>query len=190
MKAIQTLLIIGLTFQIHCLEATEKHEPTATDIQMAEKIARDVAKWFTYTTDKMHDEHMGQCSDYALMFILKYNEYLGSNVARLVTTNNPVPSGTYFVGDKVDVKKLGFNGFESGASGFMIWDDQLYLYHPILGAYKLTLEKAWVPKKHFGVNMLDKRQVHCWARIGEVSVDPTYIDCFPDSFPSPLGKDE
>lgn len=112
------------------------------------------------------------------------------NVARLVTTNNPIPSGTYRLGEKADVKKLGFHGFSSGASGFLNLNGQLYIYHPILGAYPLFLEKEWIPKFHFGIDMLDKRQVHVWASIGDVSVDPTYFDLWPDKFPSPLGSDK
>jgi hypothetical protein len=138
----------------------------------------------------MSNESEGQCGDYALMFILKFNELIGRNVARLVVANNPVDSGSYRIGTKVDVAKLGFNGFPSGSSGFLMWRNQLYLYHPVLGAYELFLEREWTPKKHFGVNMLDKRQVHVWASIGDVSVDPTYYDLWPDQFKSPIGKDE
>jgi hypothetical protein len=91
-----------------------------------------------------------QCGDYATRFVLKYNEYAGANVARLVVANNPIPSGTY----------------------------------------RIVLEKAWTPKTHFGVNMLDSREVHVWAAVKDTSVDPTYFDSWPDEFPSPLGLDE
>ena len=138
----------------------------------------------------MDSEHLGQCGDYAVMFILKYNEYAGENVARLVVANNPVESGTYRLGEKTDVAELGFTGFESGKSGLLLWYGQLYIYHPVLGAYPISLEKAWIPKVHFGVDMLDERQAHAWASIGEVSIDPTYFDLWPDRFPSPLGRDE
>ena len=160
------------------------------DLQKADQIARETAAWFDYTTGPMVSEHQGQCGDYAVMFILKYNESVGMNVARLVTTNNPIPSGAYRLGEKTDVDKLGFHGFSSGASGFLNWSGQLYIYHPILGAYPIFLEKEWTPKIHFGVDMLDKRQVHAWASIGDVSVDPTYFDLWPDKFPSPLGSDK
>jgi hypothetical protein len=152
--------------------------------------AIETANWFTYTTDRMDEKHLGQCGDYAIMFILKYNKAVGKNVARLVVANNPVTSGTYKVGKKVDVAKLGFNGFPSGSSGFLSWAGKLYLYHPTLGAYQIFLEKAWIPKLHFGVDMLDKRQVHVWASVAGVSVDPTYYDLWPKRFPSPLGVDE
>jgi Protein of unknown function (DUF3887) len=160
------------------------------DLKKADALARETAAWFTYTTGRMDSERLGQCSDYAVWFILKYNEYAGRNVARLVTTNNPVPSGTYRLGPKTDVSKLGFHGFPSGTSGFLNWNGKSYIYHPVLGAYPIFLEKAWTPKRHFGVNMLDKNQVHTWASIGDASVDPTYFDCSPDQFPSPLGTDE
>ena len=138
----------------------------------------------------MTSEHQGQCGDYATMFILKYNASVGTNVARLVTANNPIPSGTYRLGEKTDVDKLGFHGFPSGSSGFLNWNGQLYIYHPVLGAYPIFLEKAWTPQTHFGVNMLDKEQVHTWASIADVSVDPTYFALWPDKFPSPLGSDQ
>ncbi|MBL7669684.1 MAG: hypothetical protein JNM39_04300 [Bdellovibrionaceae bacterium] len=91
---------------------------------------------------------------------------------------------------RTGVAKLGFHGFSSGASGFLRWNGQLYLYHHVLGAYPIFLERAWAPKLHFGVDMLDKNQVHVWASIGNVSVDPTYFDEWPDRFPSPLGIDQ
>jgi hypothetical protein len=137
----------------------------------------------------MISDHQGQCGDYAVRFILRYNASVGRNVARLVTANNPIPSGTYRLGDKTDATKLGFHGFSSGASGFLSLDGQLYFYHPTLGAYPIFLERKWTPKVHFGVDMLDKREVHVWASVGDISVDPTYFDLWPDKFPSPLGSD-
>lgn len=166
------------------------YQPDASDLQMAERIATETALWFDYTTERMDSEHLGQCGDYAAMFVLKYNEYAGNNVARLVVANNPITSGTYRLGEKIDVSEQGFYGFDSGSSGFLFWNNQLYLYHPVLGAYQIFLEKAWTPKVHFGVDMLDKNQVHVWASVGNVSVDPTYFDLWPEHFPSPLGKDE
>lgn len=165
------------------------YKPNQSDLRKADEIARETAAWFQYTTGPMASEHLGQCGDYAVMFILKYNQYSGKNVARLVTTNNPVPSGTYRLGEKTDLAKLGFHGFRP-VSGYLPWNGQLYIYHPVLGAYPIFLEKAWTPKIHFGVNMLDKRQVHTWASIGDVSVDPTYFASWPNKFPSPLGSDE
>lgn len=169
---------------------TTVYKATQKDITKAESIAIDTAKWFEYKTGKMNNKHEGQCGDYALMFVLEYNKSIGKNIARLIVANNPVESGTYRVGNKVDVKKQGFNGFSSGSSGFLMWDNHLYLYHPVLGAYQLFLEKKWTPKKHFGVNMLDKRQVHVWASVGDISVDPTYYDVWPNQFNSPIGIDE
>ncbi len=174
----------------HAQVPSPVYKPTESDLEQAEKIARETAAWFEYTTRAMPSARLGQCGDYAVRFVLKYNEYAGQNVARLVIANNPIPSGTYRLGEQVDVASLGFHGFKSRASGFLIWNGQLYLYHPVLGAYSIYLEKLWIPKLHFGVNMLDKAQVHVWASIGEVSVDPTYIDIWPDQFPSPLGVDE
>jgi hypothetical protein len=159
------------------------------DLQKADKFARETAAWFHYTTGTITSRYQGQCGDYAVMFIVKYNESVGMNAARLVTTNNPIPNGTYKLGEKVDVSKLGFKGFPSGSSGFLKWGTQLYVYHPILGAYPIYLEKSWTPKFHFGVDMLDKKQVHTWASIDQVSVDPTYFGLWPDRFPSPLGAD-
>jgi hypothetical protein len=177
------VLFIGL---LTCLAL----HATQVDLQRADKIARETAAWFTYTTGPMTSKHQGQCGDYAVMFILKYNASVGVNVARLVTTNNPIPSGIYRLGDKTDVSKLGFYGFSSGSSGFLSWNGQLYIYHPILGAYPIFLERRWTPKIHFGVDMLDKKQVHTWAAVGNASVDPTYFDLWPDKFQSPLGLDQ
>jgi hypothetical protein len=160
------------------------------DLQKADEMARETATWFQYTTGPMSSEHLGQCGDYAVMFILKYNKYAGKNVARLVTTNNPIPNGTYRVGKKTEVSKLGFPGFSQGVSGFLNWNGRLYMYHPVLGAYPIFLEKAWTPKVHFGVDMLEKNQIHVWAAVEDVSVDPTYFDLWPEKYRSPLGLDK
>jgi len=174
MKNVLAFAFLFSNFSAYAQEIPDAYQPTKANLQIADGIARQVSAWFQYTTGRMDTEHLGQCGDYAVQFILKYNEYAGQNVARLVTANNPLPSGTYRLGEKTDVGQLGFHGFRSGTSGFLIWKGQLYIYHPILGAYPLFLEKLWTPKIHFGVNMLNKEQVHTWVSIGDVSVDPTY----------------
>jgi hypothetical protein len=190
MKLILYITLILVSLSSYSQGVSVAYETNQSDLQKADEIAREVAAWFQYTTGAMDSEHSGQCGDYAVMFIVKYNEYAGQNVARLVTTNNPIPSGTYRLGDKTNVEELGFHGFSSGASGFLNWMGQLYIYHPVLGAYPIYLEKLWTPKLHFGVNMLDQRQIHTWASIGDVSVDPTYFALWPNRFLSPLGSDE
>jgi hypothetical protein len=190
MKHFLSIAFLLASISSYSQENLRTYVPNQSDLKRANEIAREVAAWFQYTTGPMNTIHLGQCGDYVVMFIIKYNEYAGKNIARLVTTNNPIPSGTYRLGEKTDVAKLGFNGFPSGSSGFLNWNGQLYIYHPILGAYPIYLEKSWIPKLHFGINMLDKNQVHTWAAIGNVSVDPTYFDLWPDKFPSLLGTDE
>lgn len=189
----KALLYICCILTILTTFGSKAHAAThigAKDLQKADEIARETAAWFEYTTGPMNSEHLGQCSDYAVMFVLKYNEYAGKNLARLVIANNPIPSGTYRLGEKTDVARLGFSGFEDGASGILDWGGQLYIYHPVIGAYPIYLEKAWTPKVHFGVDMSDENQAHAWAAVENVSVDPTYFDSWPDRFPSPLGSDE
>lgn len=158
--------------------------------KQADQIAREVAAWFTYTISTMNSDHLGQCGDFALRFVLKYNEYAGSNLARLVVANNPIPSGNYRIEEKVDIQELGIPGFDWDSSGFILWKGKTFFFHPVLGTYRIYLEKAWTPKTHFGINMLDLNQVHVWASIDGTSVDPTYFDLWPDRFPSPLGLDE
>ncbi|MBY0384235.1 hypothetical protein K2X05_03675 [bacterium] len=180
----KTFMLILVLLNCLTLQAAE------IEVQKADQIARDTAAWFTYTTGPMVSAQQGQCGDYAVMFILNYNASVGMNVARLVTTNNPIPSGTYRLGDKTDVAQMGFYGFSSESSGFLSWKGQLYVYYPILGAYPIFLEKEWTPKVHFGIDMLDKNQIHTWASVDSVSVDPTYFDLWPDKFSSPLGIDQ
>lgn len=179
-------------FVLMCLSSYSQGagKPNMADLKAADEIARETAAWFDYTTGPMDTEHLGQCSDYALKFVLNYNKYAGKNVARLVVANNLIPSGTYRVGRKANVSKLGFRGFNSGSSGILNWGGHLYIYHPILGAYQIFIEKRWTPKTHFGVNMLNKEQAHVWALIEDVSVDPTYFDLWPKAFPSPIASDE
>ena len=184
----QIFLVAGLFFFL-VMRPLVASAAGKVDSGIADRIAREAAAWFTYTTGPMTTDRQGQCGDYAVRFILKYNAAVGKNVARLVTANNPIASGTYRLGEKIDVAKLGFHGFSSGGSGFLSWDGQLYIYHPVLGAYPITLEKEWTPKVHFGVNMLDQKQVHTWAAVGNVSVDPTYFALWPKRYPSPLGAD-
>lgn len=186
MKIWSALLVTLFVFCSAHAVALEGGTTDEVDLQKADVIARESATWFNYTTDRMTTAHQGQCGDYAIRFILKYNASVGKNVARLVTTNNPIPSGTYRIGRKTNVEKLGFYGFPSGSSGFLIWGGKLYLYHPVLGAYPLYLEKSWTPKVHFGVDMLNEKQVHTWASVGNVSIDPTYFDLWPERFPSPI----
>ena len=94
---------------------------TNADQDIADKIARHTAAWFKYTTVHMNSAHLGQCGDYAVMFIQRYNEQVGKDVARLVTTNNPVPSGTYKVGPKMDVSNIPFF-HNKKRSGFYKWN--------------------------------------------------------------------
>jgi hypothetical protein len=190
MKTLFYLALALISFSTQGQALANSDHPTQADLKKADEIARETAAWFHYTTGTMDNEHLGQCGDYAIRFILKFNEYAKKNVARLVTTNNSIASGTYRIGEKTNVAKLGFHGFKSGGSGFLSWDGKLYLYHPVLGAYPIFLEKQWTPKIHFGVNMLEKKQIHTWASIGDVSVDPTYFASWPKKFPSPLGHDE
>lgn len=190
MKIFIFIFCLFSSLQSYGFVAENEYQPTPTDIQNADRIARETAAWFDYTTGVMNSEKLGQCGDYAVRFVLNYNKYAGKNVARLVVANNPIPSGTYKIGEKTDVAALGFHGFDTGGSGFLNWWGKLYLYHPVLGAYPIYLEKLWTPKSHFGINMLDANQIHVWASVGEVSVDPTYFDVWPEKFPSPLGLDE
>ena len=87
------------------IQAKSEYRPSRLDLQKADAIARESAGWFQYTTGSMKTEHSGQCGDYAVRFVLKYNEYAGKNVARIVVANNPIPSGTYRIGQKTDVAK-------------------------------------------------------------------------------------
>ena len=47
------------------------------NLKKADRFARETAAWFQYTTGPMKSEHLGQCGDYAVMFVLKYNNYAG-----------------------------------------------------------------------------------------------------------------
>ena len=160
-----------------------------SDLYLIDKTAREVSAWFEYTTGPMPNEHLGQCGDYDLRFVLQYNKLIDANEARLVVANNPIPSGTYKVIGKVDAGNIGLPDLGWDRSGFVIWNNFYYLYHPIIGLYEISLERAWIPKTHFGVDMLNPKEIHVWASVGEVSVDPTYIDILPERFSSPLGID-
>lgn len=188
LKSYQQIKIFFILILILFLQGSSNG--STSDLQKADQIAREVAAWFTYTTGTMDSEHLGQCGDYATRFVLKYNEYAGANVARLVVANNPIPSGTYRLEEEVDIHQLGIPGFDWHTSGFIRWKKLTYVFHPVLGTYRIVLEKAWTPKTHFGVNMLDSREVHVWAAVKDTSVDPTYFDSWPDEFSSPLGLDE
>jgi hypothetical protein len=182
---IKTLLltliaIVGLA--ITCSAQTNN----VPEQKVADRVARRVSHWFHYTTGPMPTPHDGQCGDYAAMFIMRFNHRVGKDEARMVVANQYIPSGTYKLGKKVDIPSfhsIKTSGFYEANNG------KTYYYHPFLGAHEMILERAWTPTKHFNVNMLDKEQIHCWASVGNISVDPCWFASNRGAKKSPLGKD-
>ena len=84
MRIFLSIFFLLVSFNSHSQELSTEYQSNQSDLHKAEELARDTASWFQYTTGPMTSEHLGQCGDYAVMFILKYNQYSGANLARLV----------------------------------------------------------------------------------------------------------
>ncbi len=180
---------------------------TPEEIQEAEHLAKQAAMAFHYYDSpndfyKGENEIDGQCGDYALRFCLLWNERHPDKPALLVIQNQYIhrrlafKNGSYKIVAHLESLDAVFRARKDiGAgnkSGLYHWiagfRKFIMLYHPAVGAYEIKLAEKYSVKKHFWVDMTDKRQTHVWAKIGDVIVDPTYPDVNSSAYF--IGKDE
>jgi hypothetical protein len=153
------------------------------------KIALFSAKTFSYYKSKNPDagnfyvgenEIEGQCSDYALVFVNKWNEKHPENQAEIVTINQPwyIESGSHKVIKEIpDFDLPAWKRTSSQWIGRQKIDgiECSILFHPHIGFYQLMLSKTYEVKQHFGFEMSNKGP-HVWAKIGDIAIDPCWAD--------------
>jgi hypothetical protein len=128
----------------------------------------------------------GQCGDYALAFVNLWNEKYPGQALLVIQQQGlePFPDGLYEVIGK-DNRNL---PIDWTVSGLYIWDGIGGIYHPELGNYTIRLVKELYIKSHFGIRNWGKNGPHVWVMVGNISVDPTYADVFPNL--PVIGRDE
>ena len=154
------------------------------------RIARISAETFYYYKSKNpnagnfyegKNEIEGQCSDYALDFVIRWNKEYPKNEAEIVVVNQDcgIQSGSYKIIKEVSdlirwkcFKESGWLKNVSQENGLYI---DLVLYHPSLWFYEVEQTKAYEVKTHFGEDMA-KRCPHVWAKIGDIAIDPCWAD--------------
>jgi len=163
------------------------------------RIARISAETFSYykfkdpnagNFYKGKNEIEGQCSDYALKFVLLWNEKHQNNKAEIVVVNQEkgIKSGSYKVVKQLtdfDIKYMQRNISQLIANAIIDEVESLILYHPEIGFYQLIQSEMYETKQHFGVDMVNKAP-HVWAKVGDISVDPCWADIYDTPF---IGKD-
>jgi hypothetical protein len=169
------------------------YQASTADLNEINEVARIAAESFSYyksldpTAGNFYvgqNQIEGQCGDYALRFVLLWNERHPSDQAELVAVNQGsiAQSGSYRVVEKrTDFDPSWWDLPVSGFARYTWNDDQFFgMFHPEIGFYELRLSKAYVVTRHFGVNMTD--EIHVWAKVGDIIVDPTYADTGNTSF--------
>jgi hypothetical protein len=167
------------------------------------EIALISAKTFSYYKSKNQNagnfyvgenEIEGQCSDYALDFVIRWNKEIPENKAEIVVVNQDygIQSGSYKVVKEIKELPALIMGKCFKESGWLKNIPQkngeyidLVLYHPNLGFYEVEQTKAYEVKIHFGENMT-KKGPHVWAKIGDIAVDPCWADTDNTDF---IGED-
>jgi len=163
------------------------------------RIAKISAENFYYIEKNAKNFHVGKneiggrCGDYALDFVIRWNNNYTTNEAEIVAVNQElcIQSGSYKIAREISVSNL-IRYKQRNESGWLRnvpQGDGLYidlvLYHPCLGFYEVKQTKAYEVKTHFGQDMT-KKGSHVWARIGDIAIDPCWADTDNTSF---IGED-
>lgn len=181
-----TLMIVFavLSLQSRTLEAGPTDSLAGREGEMA-VLAKEVASGFNYYDEisasapnlvKADNEIGGQCGDYALEFVNRWNrKYPGEALLLIQQQGIPqFPDGLYEVVGK-DTQPLPFLKNRK-TSMLYLWNNILGVGHPETGGYKIKLRKAVHVTSHFGLPRWETNGPHVWVAIGETSVDPTYAD--------------
>jgi hypothetical protein len=159
-------------------------------IEEIEKIAQISAETFSYYKIKNpnagnyyvgKNEIEGQCSDYALKFVLLWNEKHPENIAEIVAVNQDlgIKSGSYIIVKEIINFQPSY--FRPNISCWIVNPAEengiknKVLYHPNLGFYEVEQARCYNIKKHFDEDMANKGP-HVWAKVGDISVDPCWAD--------------
>jgi len=155
------------------------------------RIASISAKTFFYNNKTLNpnpgnfyvgeNEIGGQCSDYALDFVIRWNKEYPENEAEIVVVNQDIgiQSGSYKIvreiSDLIKYKCFKGSGWLKNVSQENGKYIDLVLYHPNLWFYEVVLTKAYEVKTHFGFEM-GKKGPHVWAKVGNIAIDPCWAD--------------
>ena len=155
------------------------------------RIATISAKAFFYNNKDLapnpgnfyigENEIGGQCSDYALDFVTRWNKEYPDSEAEIVVVNQDcgIQSGSYKIVKEI-YKPLRWR-LDEEKSGWLknvsVGNDEyiLVLYHPKLWFYEVKQIKAYEVKTHFGKEMAKQCQ-HVWAKIGNIDKIKYYVD--------------
>jgi hypothetical protein len=148
-------------------------------------VAKEVAAMFDYYDEISasvpnmivgQSEIGGQCGDYALAFVNKWNTKY-PNQALLIIQQQGLkvfPDGIYKVIGK-DNRNLPFLKNRKTSMLYM-WFYIKGIGHPQLGGYKIRLLKRLHINSHFDFPNWENNGPHVWVWVGNMSVDPTYAD--------------
>ncbi len=179
-------LVISIPFLIGCQPAVKNQKKVIEEKENEMlSIAKEVASQFNYYDEisfstpnylQGKNEINGQCSDYALSFVNKWNiKY--PNEALLVIQQQGLeefPDGIYEVVEK-DTQELPF--LQNRKTSMLYkWNNKLGIGHPVLGGYTIRLIQKANAVSHFNLENWDKNGPHVWVKIGNLSIDPTYAD--------------
>jgi hypothetical protein len=148
-------------------------------------VAREVASIFDYYDEISpsfpnaivgQSEIGGQCGDYALAFVNKWNvKYPGQALLVIQQQGlNEFPDGIYEVTGN-DNRNLPFLKNRT-ISMLYIWTFIRGIGHPQLGGYKIRLLKKLHIASHFSLPDWENNGPHIWVWVGNMSIDPTYAD--------------
>jgi hypothetical protein len=148
-------------------------------------VAKEVAALFDYYDEISPDipnmiegqsEIGGQCGDYSLAFVNKWNEVYPGEALLIIQQQGlkQFPDGIYEVMGK-DNRSLPF--LENRTTSMLyLWFYIRGIGHPHLGGYKIRLLKRLHITSHFNLPDWGKNGPHVWVWVGDTSVDPTYAD--------------
>lgn len=183
MRSNLVILCVFLSLQYQTIEAEQK---SSVDKNVAMvSLANIVASEFDYYDDisssaqnvvKGRNEIGGQCGDYALAFVNRWNQDF-PNEAKLVIQQQGLknfPDGIYEVIGK-DSQELPFLNNRK-TSMLYKWNNVLGVGHPQIGGYKIRLVQKVHIKSHFGLPNWENNGPHVWVVINDTSIDPTYVD--------------
>ncbi len=183
-------LLVGCSTSQKRQQVTIRNVNTRVDarevIAVAERdviaVAEEVAAMFNYydvISPKANNiivglsEIGGQCGDYALAFVNKWNKRHPEEAVLVIQQQGSVyfPDGLYKVIGK-DRQNLPFLKNRQ-TSMLYIWNGVKGIGHPQLGGYEVKLIEKLHVTRHFGAFV---NAPHVWVRIGNLSIDPTYTD--------------
>jgi hypothetical protein len=123
-----------------------------------------------------HSEIGGQCGDYALAFVNKWNAKYPDQALLIIQQQGlkEFPDGIYKVTGK-DNRKLPFLKNRKTSMLYM-WFYIKGIGHPQLGGYKIRLLKRLHINSHFDLPDWENNGPHVWVWVGNMSIDPTYAD--------------